>query len=311
MSFAADAGVMERIAMVALAGSVALGYFAIALVIAPKIKMPDASSRLVLVVRGAAIVFFLGCGMTHVHILLHTLGFRGAPQAVETHELAFHIAQAIGAWLFIVGAILRLELHIVASPERRDLEAAVEVHRAAAEVQRVRADEANVIAGRDELTGLARRWRFEEELDRQVSMSLRYGRLGALMTVDIDGLKGVNDTAGHSAGDHVLQHVAAEMLSMLRRTDIAARIGGDEFAIILPEVDMASVVAIADRLVTASNTPALPGVPRTSISLGVIQIDGSLSPAELVEQADIAMYDAKRMGGDRWVLASSPQTLVS
>ena len=125
--------------MAALAGWVALGYFAIAMVIAPRIKMPGATSRLVLGIRGAAIAFFIGCGMTHIHILLHTLGYGGvAQQAVETHEVIFHLAQALGAWLFILGSILRLELHIVPSQSRKDLEAAVE--------------EANTISGRDELT---------------------------------------------------------------------------------------------------------------------------------------------------------------
>ncbi len=297
--------------MVALAGSVALGYFTIALVIAPRIRMPEANSRLVLAVRGAAIVFFLGCGMTHVHILLHTVGFRGAPEVVETHEVFFHIAQGIGSWLFIVGALLRLELHIVPSQARKDLERAVEVHRTAAEIQRTLADEATVVAGRDELTGLARRWRFEEELDRQVAMTLRYGRSGALMMVDVDGLKGVNDSSGHLAGDHVLRHVADGMLSTLRTIDTAARIGGDEFAIILPDVDMAASEAIADRLVAVSKSPALGGVPQTSISVGVVQIDGSACSADLVERADKALYDAKRAGGDRSVSACLPSIRLS
>ncbi len=286
--------------MAVLAGSVALGYFAIAGVVAPKIKMPGANSRLVLAIRGAAIVFFIGCGLTHVHILLHTLGYGGAPQAVETHEYVFHSAQAIGAWLFIIGAILRLELHIVPSQTKQDLE-----------VQRRLADEAHDIAGRDEMTGLARRWRFDEELDRQVKQSLRSGRAAALIMIDLDGLKAVNDTSGHPAGDRIIRNVATQMLSTLRTTDTAARIGGDEFAIILPEVDMATAEAIADRLVAVAHTPALGGVPQTSISVGVVEIDGSLCPAELVELADIALYDAKRAGGDRSVSASIPLTRLA
>lgn len=302
----ADGVAVGRITMAVLAGTVALGYFAIALVIAPKIKMPGASPRLVLAIRGAAIAFFIGCGMTHVHILLHTLGYGGAPQAVEAHELAFHSAQAIGAWLFIIGAVLRLELHIVPSQSRRNLETAVEAHRASAEAQRTLADEARAIASRDELTGLARRWRFDEELERQVSQSSRYGRTAALIMIDVDGLKVVNDTSGHLSGDRVLRYIAAQMVSTLRPADIAARIGGDEFAIILPEVDLGAAESIADRLVALSKTPELRGVPQTSISVGVMKIDGSLCPAELVELADIAMYDAKRAGGDRSVSVPVP-----
>lgn len=101
-----------------------MGYFVIALVVAPKIRMTTASSRTLLVIRTAAIVFFLGCGMTHVHILLHTLGFNGAAQPIEPHEIVFHMAQAVGSWLFILGAALKLELHVVPSErtaKQRDL----------------------------------------------------------------------------------------------------------------------------------------------------------------------------------------------
>ena len=145
--------------MAVLAASVALGYFTIAAVVAPRIKMPSADARVVAVIRCAAIAFFIGCGSTHLHILVHTAGV-GALQPVESHELVFHAAQAIGAWLFIAGAFLRLELHVVPAPTRAELEAAVEE-------QRRLADQAQTLAGRDELTGLARRWRFDEELERR------------------------------------------------------------------------------------------------------------------------------------------------
>ena len=295
---------MARTLMVLLAGSVALGYFAIAGAVAPNIKMPDASPRLVLAIRGAAIAFFIGCGMTHVHILVHTLGYGGPAQPVEAHELVFHGAQAIGAWLFIIGAVLRLELHIVPSPARKDLETAVEAHRISAENQRQAAEEAIALAARDELTGLARRWRFDQGLDRQVSQSSRYGRPAALMMIDVDGLKAVNDTSGHPAGDEVLKNIATRMLSTLRPTDIAARIGGDEFAVVLSEVDLAGAQTMADRLVGLTRQPASHGVPPTSISVGIVQIDGTRCSAELVERADIALYEAKRAGGGRWVSAA-------
>lgn len=106
---------MATIAMAVLAGTVALAYFVIAIVVAPRIKMPTASARLVLAVRGAAIAFFIGCGATHIHILLYTVGV-GARQPVEAHELVFHVMQAVGPWLFMVGAIMRLELQTVTPP---------------------------------------------------------------------------------------------------------------------------------------------------------------------------------------------------
>ena len=103
------------VAMVALSGSVALGYFVIALVVAPKIRMATASPRVLSVVRTAATVFFLGCGMTHVDVLVHTIGVGGTQRPIEGHAIFFHLAQAVGSWLFILGASLKLELHVVAS----------------------------------------------------------------------------------------------------------------------------------------------------------------------------------------------------
>jgi diguanylate cyclase (GGDEF)-like protein len=290
---------MATIAMAALAGIVALAYFVIAIVIAPRIKMPSASPRLVLTIRGAAIAFFVGCGATHIHILLHTVGV-GARQPVDAHEVVFHVMQAVGAWLFIVGAIMRLELHVVPSRQRLELHAAVEQ-------QRKVADHATRLASQDELTGLARRWRFDEELDRQVAHAQRYERAAALLLIDIDALKAVNDTYGHPAGDQVLQHVAKAMRQQLRATDTAARIGGDEFAVILHEATLPEAEAAAARIIAAAAAPDPNGVPRTSVSVGVAAITGSLSASGLINDTDVALYDAKDGGGNRYATSIPTQ----
>lgn len=282
---------MASIAMALLSASVALGYFTIAAVVAPRIKMPSARPRVLLVIRAAAIAFFVGCGMTHVHILLHSVGF-GTPQPAELHEIAFHIAQAVGAWLFIAGAILRLELHIVPAQTRDELEQAVEE-------QRLLAQQAQTIARRDELTGLARRWRFDEELGRQIAHSRHYGTSGALILADLDGLKLVNDTYGHLVGDAVLEHVADVMQRQLRGSDLAARLGGDEFAILLPDAGIDEAAQVARRIVEAARDTTGTGLPATSISAGVTTIDGLLSAGDVLRHADVALYDAKRDGGDR------------
>lgn len=286
---------MLTVAMVILAGSVAAGYFTIAGLVAPRIRMPTADDRVVRVIRGAAIAFFIGCGLTHVHVVVHTLGF-GTPAPVEAHELGFHALQAVGAWLFIAGAILRFELHVVPAQSRAELEAAV------AE-QRQLARQAETLARRDELTGLDRRWRFDEELERQVAHARRYGVPGALLLIDVDGLKAVNDTCGHQTGDTVLRHVAQAMQSELRAGDLAARIGGDEFAVILPEARGEEAESAARRVVDALRGSASSRVPRTSVSVGVALIEGSLVPAEVMKLADVALYEAKRAGGDRYVLS--------
>ena len=282
---------MATTAMAFLAASVAIGYFTIAAVIAPRIKMPSAKRGLVLAIRGAAIAFFIGCGMTHVHIFIHTVGL-GAPQPAEAHELVFHVLQAIGAWLFIAGAILRLELHIVPAT-RVALEAAVEE-------QRTLADHAQKLAEHDELTGLARRWRFDEEIERQVALAQRQGSAGALVLIDVDGLKSVNDTLGHQAGDRVLRHVSASIRSQLRASDLAARIGGDEFAVLLPDSDREQAAVVAQRLVEALRGTGASETIRTSISAGLAPIERGLSAAQIMSRADLALYDAKRAGGDRY-----------
>ena len=279
---------MTTYVMAALAGSVALGYFVLAIVIAPRIKMPSVSSALVFAIRGAAVAFFIGCGATHIHILVHAL--EPNPQPVETHEIVFHVMQAIGAWLFIAGAIMRLELHIVPSPRHAELEAAVEE-------QRRLADHATQRASQDELTGLARRWRFDEALERQVVLAQRHGTPAALLLVDVDGLKRVNDTLGHQAGDRVLRHVGAAIHEQTRLSDVAARIGGDEFAIILQEAGGTDADAAAARIIAAAAQPNGPGLPPTSVSAGSAPIDGSLSASEVMRRADLALYSAKRRGG--------------
>lgn len=287
---------MSRALMVFLAASVAAGYFTIAAVVAPRIKIPSAGRRLVLLVRGAAIAFFIGCGMTHLHILVHTLGYR-TPAPVEMHELGFHVLQAVGAWLFIAGALLRFELHVMPSQGRADMEAAVAAERQIAV-------EARKAAGTDDLTGLARRGPFNEELAIQVDRAARHGTRGALLLIDVDDLKGINDANGHQSGDHALQRVADVMQQDLRSVDTAARISGDEFALILSDMTIEAAAAVADGLVASMHAAGHDETPGFSLSIGVAAIDGLSPPADVMRQADIALYASKRAGGDRHTVAS-------
>ena len=164
------------------------------------------------------------------------------------------------------------------------------------------------LADHDALTGLFNRRRFEHELERQVAYTDRYGSPAALLMLDLDNFKYVNDTLGHAMGDELLVRVATALRERLRTTDVIARLGGDEFAIILPATD----VADAGRLATALlKTISEDGVViherqavRVSASIGIAAFsDGvALTPAELMMNADVAMYDAKEAGRGRHCL---------
>jgi diguanylate cyclase len=161
----------------------------------------------------------------------------------------------------------------------------------------------------DGLTGLFNRRRFEEELRRQLAYTRRYGRGGALLLIDVDHFKEVNDTLGHAAGDKALCWVASTLRDNLRSTDVVARdsdpvvarLGGDEFVVLLPEVDEDEARAVAERLATVlrDSTLALEGGDvRLRISVGVATFDGYGRPGEqeLLAAADRAMYEAKAAG---------------
>ena len=111
-------------------------------------------------------------------------------------------------------------------------------------------DKLRYIAEHDSLTGLMNRRRFREELVSHLALSHRYGGAGALLLIDMDRLKAVNDTRGHGAGDIALRRVAEAMRGRFRSTDILARLAGDEFAVLLPNTEAHEAVALADALIS-------------------------------------------------------------
>ncbi|UUY06997.1 diguanylate cyclase [Pseudomonas sp. J452] len=152
----------------------------------------------------------------------------------------------------------------------------------------------------DRLTGLNNRGHWEEELKREYSRHRRYGSTAALVMFDIDHFKKVNDTYGHQAGDKVIQAVADVVRKEARDTDIAGRYGGEEFVILLPDVDSAGARLFAERL--RQKTEALQVdydgqlIPFT-ISLGVADLaQSSNDHQQLIEWADHALYQSKRNG---------------
>ncbi len=159
------------------------------------------------------------------------------------------------------------------------------------------------VANHDPLTGLFNRRRFDEELDRQLSESERYGTHGALLFLDLDQFKDVNDSRGHRAGDDLLTSLALLLRQRLRETDIIARLGGDEFAVLLPRADAAQADAVAKDLLEAirGHTFMVGGAPLgITFSLGIALFPEHGSTAgELLSRADMAMYRAKEEGRNR------------
>jgi diguanylate cyclase (GGDEF)-like protein len=157
---------------------------------------------------------------------------------------------------------------------------------------------------------------FDEELERQLAYTRRYGRGGALMIVDLDRFKQINDEFGHPVGDRALREVARILGDNLRGTDtvgryadgVVARLGGDEFALLLPEADAAGAEAVAGRLVAALAAAPLQvdgKAIQLAISVGVALFDENGLPLaeDLLAAADRAMYVAKAAGGGGSVLA--------
>jgi diguanylate cyclase (GGDEF)-like protein/PAS domain S-box-containing protein len=160
------------------------------------------------------------------------------------------------------------------------------------------------LADHDPLTGLFNRGRFREELDRELAIAHRYDTAGAVLFLDIDHFKFVNDAVGHVAGDELIASVAAVVRARLRDTDIVARVGGDEFAIILAHADIQQARDLADSLLAAIRQElsiAVGDQPRrVTISIGIAPFHHTeeLTGHELLVEADIAMYDAKEAGRD-------------
>jgi diguanylate cyclase (GGDEF)-like protein len=169
----------------------------------------------------------------------------------------------------------------------------------------------------DRLTSLWNRAYFDVQIEREIERANRMGTSVALLMVDVDHFKRINDRFGHQAGDQALAHVAAIIRSNIRQIDLAARYGGEEFAVLLPSVTRARAARTAERLrrVVADArfgdiVPAL-GDSRVSISLGfALYPDDAATAKQLIDRADrVALYAAKSRGRNRVVpWSASPDT---
>jgi len=164
------------------------------------------------------------------------------------------------------------------------------------------------LAQSDPLTGLHNARVFQERLEEEWGRARRYGRALSLLLIDVDGLKGINDRRGHRAGDAALVRVAAALRRTARQTDLTARWGGDEFALLAPDTRGAAALRLGERICAlVSETARTDGEPMT-VSVGVATIDGAPDDGalQLRERADAALYAAKRQGRNR--VAGEPAT---
>ncbi len=162
------------------------------------------------------------------------------------------------------------------------------------------------LANHDALTGLPNRRLFNERIKLEIARSERNQDKFSVMLFDLDHLKEVNDSFGHNIGDMLLQAVAQRLLALLRKSDTIARMGGDEFLLILPEMkEPEDAIPTAERILSALSTPLyLEGYQvNISASIGIVFYpDHGTEIEQLLKNADIAMYKAKQMGGNKYHL---------
>jgi diguanylate cyclase (GGDEF)-like protein len=168
---------------------------------------------------------------------------------------------------------------------------------------RTQASTLQVLAGTDALTGAANRRAWNEALDTALVQAAGEGRSVSIALLDLDDFKGYNDRHGHQAGDILLKAVSAAWQDQLRGSDVLARIGGDEFGVLLPGCHLEMAATIAERLRQA--------VPEASCSVGVSTWDGVENAEYLFARTDAALYEAKQTGRDRVVVVPDLATPTS
>ncbi len=220
------------------------------------------------------------------------------------HGLAVPIPGESGPAGFM-SVFSRSAAHAFADPDRQTLEELAE--RAGPAIDNARRfREARQLADLDALTGLHNRRFFHETLGREVARAHRYGRRLALVVFDLDDFKAINDRIGHLAGDSVLAEVAERVRSVVRSADIACRVGGDEFGIILPESTLADAEQLSRRMQQAVASRPIGDIGRLSLSAGAADLRPEDDGATFFKRSDDALYQAKEGGKAEVVAASSP-----
>lgn len=174
-------------------------------------------------------------------------------------------------------------------------------------------EELERLATTDALTSAYNRRYFMSKLEEEVKRVRRYKRASSLMMIDVDHFKKINDTFGHDVGDHVLIALVKLLEEQVRQLDTVARIGGEEFAILMPETSEEDALILVNRLLDAARAAAITVADNTvrfTISIGCTEFDADTVDGEgILKMADMALYDAKRSGRDQVVFRSSTVTV--
>ncbi len=167
--------------------------------------------------------------------------------------------------------------------------------------------ELHELAVRDPLSGLHNRRYFHETLAHEVKRAHRYDRRLALIFFDLDNFKSINEEIGHLGGDSVLAEVADRLRSVVRGADIPCRVGGDEFAVILPESSLEDVERFFQRLQLAIQGQPIGRIPNLGVSAGMAELGRDDDATSLFRRVDQALYRAKRAGKGRVMTADDPE----
>lgn len=189
-------------------------------------------------------------------------------------------------------------MHDVALESQKPAELLEEIARLQGQVMRLESEVAELdrLAHLDPLVSIANRRGLMRELETMIARHERHGTPAAMLFVDLDGLKILNDSHGHEGGDAALVHVAQQLLAGVRSTDCVARLGGDEFCVLLDHADEASAMETAQRLVhgVSGEDFLFEGRPMAlSIAIGMTPIQPGDCPATVLSRADKAMYRVK------------------
>jgi len=211
---------------------------------------------------------------------------------------------AEGGSIGFIAVFSRSRSHSWSDDEVRELEElALRAGPAIENAKRFR--EARQLADLDALTGLHNRRYFHETLSREVARAQRYGRRLALIVLDLDDFKAINDRIGHLSGDAVIAESAERVRDVVRSADIACRVGGDEFAVIMPESTLADADQLYRRLQGAVSARPVGQAGRLSFSAGMAELQPDDGPTSFFERSDEALYRAKERGKGQVVASSA------